>query len=153
MAARRPDTRGYVELDAAAGYSVLTSAAADGDIDALVRLRKEGFLWSQDACYAAAAWGQLPTLKWLRANGCPWSKQTWYAAYSNGYLHILEWLYEDAQAPLDGQDSIAAWITNNTCHAYYSAHKVNWAAKVYPDPHTKPAKSRACSEPSVKTQG
>jgi len=73
----------------------MINAVANGSIDVLEYLRKNGCDWNETACYAAAAHNQLDTLKYLHENGCPWDDTTFCVAAKCGHIDVLKYLHEN----------------------------------------------------------
>lgn len=66
--------------------AALEAAAAAGQLDSMILLRKHGACWydlkykSESVCTAAAAGGHLDCLKWAQSHGARWSYKTYFMA-------------------------------------------------------------------------
>ena len=72
----------------------IESAAGDGNLRRLRRLRERGCPWDDWACSEAAEHGHLECLKYLHENGCPWDADTCTHAALRVQLECLKYAYE-----------------------------------------------------------
>jgi len=69
-------------------------AAASGQLELLVQLRKAGWQWNRWTAAYAAYSGQLITLKWMVENDCPLGPAVCEYAVAGGHTSVLSYLME-----------------------------------------------------------
>jgi len=76
-------------------YSMMNAAASFGNLDVIIYLHENGYIWNESCCEGASAYGQLEVLKYLHENGCPWNEKCCEKASSEGHLECLKYLHEN----------------------------------------------------------
>ncbi|CAB1108101.1 unnamed protein product [Ectocarpus sp. CCAP 1310/34] len=75
-------------------------AAANGHLEVVQRVRRNGCAWTKDMCSQADKNGHLESLEWARNNGCPRDETTCSEAASGGHLDVLQ-LARSSECPWD----------------------------------------------------
>ena len=98
---------------------LITEAAREGHLEAVVWLRSHGCRWGAKATTSAAMGDHLATLQWAVANGCPWCP----TVVADTAVHAHQ--YDEDKAT--GSPLVIAWLRQQG-HSQVDWTKVQWEA-------------------------
>jgi len=70
------------------------NAIANGKLEEVKTIQKNGYKLTKDLFTWAATCGDLDIMKWLETQGCPIDEYTYIAAAKYGDLDNVKWLHE-----------------------------------------------------------
>lgn len=101
---------------------VCFAAICGGYIDCLKYARTSPYAEHNSLITMAAASGQIEVMQWLRDDGCPWNSDTCSTAAMRGRIESLQFAFEHGCPMTDYAARVAAEIGNLKCLKY--AHEV-----------------------------